>query len=493
MEKNTPRERMTTRERMAAVEDSLEARLRRVRQRLLPAIQVGVAAGIAYFIAHEWVGHPLPFFAPISVIIIVGLSGGERITRALDMSLGCVLGVLVGDLLFAPLGAGGWQIALAVGGSLLFASFFSKSPLVANQVAIGSILIATIMPPDAEVTGIDRTIDAFIGSAVGLAVVALVPSAPLSTARQEIAKVLKILSSVLDDVSTGISNHDLTEMTLALEAIRGTQSDIDAIRSATKSGRESTQLSPFLWGSRRYVTSLSRMVPPTDNAIRTSRVLARRALVLVEDQDTVSPKQLWILDQLSSIALDMSAIFEVNAKVSQAQGMPALTNRLRAVAAECGLDVLDVNAQPPRGPYSPFEGPAKDANNAAAAEAMNAGKAGAGSTSSAASGASSASDSTTSETSQASGASRAAQAQSDADTDTGKEQVPSQPALPALSASSILAQSRSLIVDMLQICGWSRESAVAVLKPTSKTPAYPPEVRKSFFTDGNGTSTGPNS
>ena len=458
MEKNITRERMTTRERMAAVEHSVEARVRRVRQRILPALQVGIAAGIAYFIAHQWVGHPLPFFAPISVIIIVGLSGGERITRALDMSLGCILGVLIGDLLFAPLGAGGWQIALAVGGSLLFASFFSKSPLVANQVAIGSILITTIMPPGADVTGLDRTIDAFIGSAVGLAVVALLPSAPLSTARQEIAKVLKILSSVLDDVSHGISNQQPAEMAVALEAIRGTQSDIDAIRSATKSGRESTQLSPFLWGSRRYVTSLSRMVPPTDNAIRTSRVLARRALVLVEDQDTVSPKQLWILDQLSSIALDMSAIFEVNAKISQAQGMPALTNRLRALAAETGMDVLDVNAQPPFGPYSPFEGPAKDANNAAAAEAMAAADTDPDSESRAESGAASGRISPTSADSV-------------------------QPAMPALSASSILAQSRSLIVDLLQVCGWSRESAVAVLKPTSATPAYPPEVRNRFFDD----------
>ena len=58
--------------------------------------------------------------------------------------------------------------------------------------------------------------------------------------------------------------------------------------------------------------------------------------------------------------------------------------------------------------------------------------------------------------------------------------------MPALSASAILAQSRSLIVDMLQICGWSRESAVAVLKPTSTTPAYPPEVRGSFFSDSDG-------
>ena len=133
-------------------------------------------------------------------------------------------------------------------------------------------------------------------------------------------------------------------------------------------------------------------------------------------------------------------------------------SRLRALAAETGMDVLDVNAQPPFGPYSPFEGPAKDANNAAAAEAMAAADTDPDSESRAESGAASGRISPTSADSV-------------------------QPAMPALSASSILAQSRSLIVDLLQVCGWSRESAVAVLKPTSATPAYPPEVRNRFFDD----------
>ena len=416
MVRQTNRVRMTTRERMAAVEDSLEARLKRVAQRFFPALRVGVAAGIAYAIAFEWVGHGQPFFAPISVVIIVGLSGGDRIKRALDMSLGCILGVLVGDLVFAPLGPGGWQIAAAVCGSMLFASFFSKSMLVANQVAIGSILISTIMPPDAAVTGFDRAVDAFIGSAVGLAVVALVPSAPFTAARQEISKVLSILSSVLDDVSAGISHQDPSELALALEAIRGTQSDIDAISSATKSGRESTQLSPFLWGSRRYFQSLSRAVPPTDNAVRSTRVLARRALVLVEDKATVSPRQLWILDQLSAIVLDLSELFESTSKSSLAERMPSVTNRLRSLAAETGLEALELDCEPPRGPYPPVKG-----------------------------------------------------------LHSGAKAI-GEPGQATLSGAVILAQSRSLIVDLLQICGWSRESAVAMLKPTSETPAYPPEL-----------------
>ena len=44
-----------------------------------------------------------------------------------------------------------------------------------------------------------------------------------------------------------------------------------------------------------------------------------------------------------------------------------------------------------------------------------------------------------------------------------------------LSAYAILAQTRSLIVDLLQVCGMSRVSAAAVLVPTSTSPKYPPE------------------
>ena len=44
-----------------------------------------------------------------------------------------------------------------------------------------------------------------------------------------------------------------------------------------------------------------------------------------------------------------------------------------------------------------------------------------------------------------------------------------------LSEYAILAQTRSLTVDLLQVCGMSRESALAALAPTSDTPAYPPE------------------
>ena len=118
---------MGTRERLQLVDKSVQARLKRVRKRLLPIMQIGLAAGLAYFLARDVAGHPRPFFAPISVVIIIGMTGGDRVSKSVDMALGCILGVLVGDLIFYRLGEGGWQIAVIVAGSLLIASFLSLS------------------------------------------------------------------------------------------------------------------------------------------------------------------------------------------------------------------------------------------------------------------------------------------------------------------------------------------------------------------------------
>ena len=384
------KQRMGTRERLQLVDKSVQARLKRVRKRMLPIMQIGLAAGLAYFLARDVAGHPRPFFAPISVVIIIGMTGGDRVSKSVDMALGCILGVLVGDLIFYRLGEGGWQIAVIVAGSLLIASFLSSSILVNNQAAIGAILIATIMPPGAEVTGIDRTVDAIIGCLVALATIALIPQAPMQSARAEVSKVLGIMSSVLDDVSDGLRDNDSASIDEALDLLRGSQTGIDDLAAAIKAGQETSRVSPFLWGTRRYINSLARVIPPVDNAVRTTRVLARRAGVLADDNDSATPAQIQLLDTLSQVCLELSEVYDVNSRVAQATVIPQCVNELRQAAQEAGMDVIPDNG--------------------------------------------------------------------------------------VLSAYAILAQTRSLIVDLLMVCGMSHESALAALAPTSKTPKVEPET-----------------
>lgn len=381
---------MGTRERLKVIDQSLQARSRRLRTRAISILQITIAAGVAYWAAQQLLGHEMPFFAPITVVIILGLSGVDRIKRALDMSLGSVLGVLVGDLLSLWLGPGAWQLAIIVAVSLTLASFVTTSQLVNNQVAIGAILISTIMPPGAETTGLDRTMDAVVGSLIGLLAVALIPSAPLRRGRAQAAKVLEMASSVLDDISAGLRERDVKKIDEALTAARGSQDSINAMETAARSGLETSRLSPLLWSARRHVHHFERAVHPVDNMVRNARVLARRALVLTEDRDEVSEAQLEILDELADVSLSLSDVFEGKDEAEEALQIPELVNRLRALGAKAGMDVVDDKS--------------------------------------------------------------------------------------VLSAYVILAQSRSIISDLLEVCGMSRESAVSVLSPTSETPAYPPEV-----------------
>src|SRR5215469_5330071 len=74
-------------------------RLRRLRGGALLAAQAGVAAALAWLVAHDLIGHPRPFFAPIAAVVVLNVSVGQRLRRAIELVVGVALGILVGDVL----------------------------------------------------------------------------------------------------------------------------------------------------------------------------------------------------------------------------------------------------------------------------------------------------------------------------------------------------------------------------------------------------------
>ncbi|MDN6461445.1 MAG: FUSC family protein, partial [Corynebacterium flavescens] len=320
-------QRISTRERLRVVDQSVMARVNRLRSRSVYIIQATVGAGLAYWVAHVLFGHSQPFFAPISAVIILGLSGGDRMKKALEMSIGGIIGVAVGDILFEFVGQGPFQITLIVLAGLIVGSFITKSPLVANQIVFGSILIATIFPPTEGMGGLDRAVDAMIGSAIGIVTIALIPNSPLSQARREICKVLGMASSVLSDVSYGLRNDDPELIEDARDAVRGTQSNINSMLDAAKSGREAAEVSPIMWASRRNIRSLERILEPVDTAVRGVRVLSRRAMVLSEDHDEVSKAQLELIDSLLDILQELSELYNHKNKADGAHEIPEIVSK----------------------------------------------------------------------------------------------------------------------------------------------------------------------
>jgi hypothetical protein len=127
---------------------SARARAERLRDAARAILQATLAAPIAWLIATEIVGHAQPFFAPVSAMITLGLTQGERGRRAIEVVLGVTLGIAIADLLVIVLGTGWWQLALVVGLAMSIALLLGSGQMFAQQAAVSAALVATLQPPD---------------------------------------------------------------------------------------------------------------------------------------------------------------------------------------------------------------------------------------------------------------------------------------------------------------------------------------------------------
>src|SRR5919106_1545966 len=136
---------------MPAAAARMPARLvdggRRLRSSALPIGQCAVAAGLAWYVASDLVGHARPFFAPIAAVISLGVSLSSRLRRVAELVVGVSLGVLVGDLLISVIGSGAWQIALVVALAMATAVFADGGTLLVAQAGASAVLVATLLPP----------------------------------------------------------------------------------------------------------------------------------------------------------------------------------------------------------------------------------------------------------------------------------------------------------------------------------------------------------
>ena len=152
-----------------------------------------MAAGIAWAVAHNALGHARPFFAPIAATIVLGFAPGRRGRRAVEMVIGVAVGIGVGDLLIALIGSGAAQIALVVLLAMA-AVLLGGGPLVASQAASSAVLVAALPSSHAIPT---RFVDALVGGFVGLVVLAVVPRNPLTMLRRVTGPLFAELAGVL--------------------------------------------------------------------------------------------------------------------------------------------------------------------------------------------------------------------------------------------------------------------------------------------------------
>jgi uncharacterized membrane protein YgaE (UPF0421/DUF939 family) len=256
---------------------SLRERLQRFRDKRWQLAQCAIAAGVAWFVAHDLLGHDVPVFAPIAAVVSLGTSYSQRLRRVAEVTAGVAIGVFLGDLLVAWLGSGAWQIALVVGLAMTAAVMLDAGTLFVNQAAIQSLFVAALVPTTGE--SLLRWTDALVGGAVALVAATVVPSAPLRRPREQAGAVLAKVADLLRGASSVMRDGDVEAGLELLADARSTDHLVRRLQAAADEGMAVVASSPFRVRHKPGLRRMSELVDPLDRSLRSTRVLVRQVAV----------------------------------------------------------------------------------------------------------------------------------------------------------------------------------------------------------------------
>jgi uncharacterized membrane protein YgaE (UPF0421/DUF939 family) len=264
----------------------VKAGLARVRGGLALALQAGVAAGLAWFIAHDVIGRPTPFFAPVAAVITLASSVGQRLRRTAELVVGVAIGIGIGDTLILLIGSGPWQISLVVVLAILVATAVGGGTPLVVQSASSAVLVATLT----TTTGLPwtRFFDALVGGAVGLTVMTiLLPLNPLTVVRRAADPALRALADGLHRVATGLANREPGEVLGALAGLRAAEGTFAAFAAAVAAASENVAFAPARWRNRGALAQYVDGAAQITYALRNVRVLTRRVSTALNDDEPV--------------------------------------------------------------------------------------------------------------------------------------------------------------------------------------------------------------
>jgi uncharacterized membrane protein YgaE (UPF0421/DUF939 family) len=358
---------------------SLRARIARVSAKRWQILQCAAAAGAAWLIAADLLGHPTPFFAPVAAVVSLGTSYGQRLRRVAEVTAGIALGVLLADLIAIVIGSGWWQMTLVVALAMTSALLITSGQMFVTQAAVQSIIISALVPAPSD--AFVRWSDAVVGGCVALVAATLVPAAALRRPREQAAIVVRKISALLR-AAAKVMVDGVAERGLELLAdARATDSLIRELQDAADEGMAVVSSSPFRIRHRPDIRRMADLVEPLDRALRSTRVLVRQTAVAAYHHRHV-PKSYSLLaidladaadmvaDELAADRMAVAArdallqVGEASALVERADEMTAevVLGQLRSVVVDLLLltgmtQIESTEALPPPPRWEPTPSP----------------------------------------------------------------------------------------------------------------------------------------
>lgn len=273
----------------------------RLRRRFWPVIQTAIAAGVAWYLSHDVLGHAQPFFAPIAAAVSLGASSVQRSRRAVQMILGVTLGIGVGELAVGLLGTGavpiGAVVLVAMGVAVLAGGgFIGTGMMFVNQSASSAILVIALHRSG---TGAERLVDAFVGGGIALVTAAvLFPADPLRVLDDARHQTLEALADSLEELAARLDDPAPAEVEWTLGVGHDVHQRLAALADARRTAREITRIAPRRWSLRASVATADHRAAHLDLLSNAVLSIVRAVAGGLDDGEPLAPelsRAIWLL------------------------------------------------------------------------------------------------------------------------------------------------------------------------------------------------------
>jgi uncharacterized membrane protein YgaE (UPF0421/DUF939 family) len=283
---------------------SLRHRFARLSDRSFFIVQCATASAVAWWVATALLHHDNAFFAPVTVMLSLGMSYGQRLRRVIEVTLGVSIGVLVGDTFVHLFGSGVWQIVVVATFAMTIAVLLGAGTMLVTQAGVQAIIVTTLVA--GQDYALSRWQDAVVGGSVALLAATITPASPVRKPRAQAAVVVAELSEILTCTSKALQENDMELATHALARARDSEHALDELRDLSAEGIAVVRLSPFRRRHLPAVQAIADLLEPLDRAIRNIRVLVRRASVALRTGERVPGPYVDLISSLAEVTAEIA-------------------------------------------------------------------------------------------------------------------------------------------------------------------------------------------
>jgi len=296
--------------------------------RRLPILQVtksAIATVAAWLIASALLPAELPVFGAVAALLVVQPSVNQSLGKAIERSIGVIVGVLVAYGVALVFGASSWIVLLAIVLAIFVAWALKLTPGTSNQVPISAMLVLSVgaNTPD---YALDRIVETIMGATIAVIVnLLIVPPVLIAPAHDSIIRLVHEVASTFDRLADAlVGSYTAAELEELLVTARLLRPMHDKAEAALRDAEESLALNPRRSRHRqvleRDAALLDRASPLVNRALFMTRSLRDHYDETVRDEPLVPA----IADELGRAAHDLRLLTNTSRARHDAEP-PALT------------------------------------------------------------------------------------------------------------------------------------------------------------------------